>query len=330
MKAVVTGGGGFIGSYLTRRLVRDGWSVSVVDNLARGRVERLSDVLEEIEWQQADVRDVERWESACQDADVVFHLAAVNGTENFYNHPQLVLDVGLRGALAVVTAARKFNVPELVIASSAEVYQTPTKVPTDETAALTLPDSLNPRYSYAGSKIASELIAFNYHRDFFRRVQVFRPHNVYGPDMGWKHVIPQFIVRALRAINESPSGPIPFEIQGDGSETRAFCYVDDVVEGIVTMHAAGAHRSVYHIGNPEMVTIGGLVDELGRLLERTLTVVPGAEAAGGTRARCPDIAKMMAIGYLPRVNLAEGLSRTLEWYRAHQLFPDGSVLQELL
>jgi len=325
-RAVVTGGGGFIGAYLVRALVRGGWNVTVVDNLARGLASRLADVEGEIEWRKGDVRDAELMTEATRGADVVFHLAAVNGTENFYNHPDLVLDVGVRGVLAIVDAAARNGVPDLVVASSAEVYQTPPVVPTDETVPLMLPDSLNPRYSYGGSKILTELVAFNYHRDRFRKVQAFRPHNVYGPDMGWKHVLPQFIMRALAAMREHPAGPVPFPIQGDGSETRAFCYVDDIVDGILLMHAEGEHRNVYHIGNPEMVSIADLVALLGNHFERDFRLVPSPAATGGTRVRCPDIGKLAALGYRPRVPLAEGLARTAAWYGGNDAPGEGGLL----
>ena len=324
-KALVTGGGGFIGAYLVRRLVRDGWQVTVVDNLARGRAARLNEVIDRIDWRQADVREADAVADAARGADVIFHLAAVNGTENFYNHPDLVLDVGLRGALAAMDAGRRSGVPEIVMASSAEVYQTPPYVPTDEDVPLTLPNSLNPRYSYGGSKIVTELVAFNYHRDHYRKVQVFRPHNVYGPDMGWKHVVPQFIVRALAAIERAPTGLVPFEIQGDGQETRAFCYVDDIVDGILTMHASGEHRNVYHIGDDRMVSIAQLVQALGNVLGRELTIVPSAMAEGGTRVRCPDIGKMRALGYAPGTGLEEGLRRTVAWYGSNPE-PEGNRL----
>lgn len=314
MRALVTGAGGFIGAYLVRRLVADGVQVAALDNLARGRAARLSPVIDQIEWHQADVRDVAAMTEACRGKDVVFHLAAVNGTENFYNHPDLVLDVGLRGALAAVDAAKAAGVPDLVVASSAEVYQTPPVIPTDESVPLMLPDSLNPRYSYGGSKIVSELIAFNYHRDHFRKVQVFRPHNVYGPDMGWKHVIPQFIMRAQEAVARNPEGPVPFPIQGNGAETRAFCYADDVVDGIVKMYTHGEHRHVYHIGNDEMVSMADLVALLADLFGREFVLVPSEAAAGGTTVRCPDISKMKALGYQPSVPLREGVARTIGWY----------------
>lgn len=315
MKGVVTGGGGFIGAWLVKGMVRAGWDVVVVDNMARGDSGRFAEVAGEVELCTADVRDADAWAGAAKGADAVFHLAAINGTENFYTRPELVLDVGLRGALAAVEVCRRSDVPDLVVASSAEVYQTPAVVPTDETAPLTLPDSLNPRYSYGGSKIVSELIAFNYAQEHFRKVQVFRPHNVYGPDMGWKHVAPQFILRALDCRDR---GDRRFEIQGDGSETRAFAYVTDVVDGILTMHDKGAHREVYHIGNDHEVSIRDLVGLTGRVAGVDLDIVPGAAATGATPRRCPDISKMRALGYDPRVGLEEGLILTARWYEANR------------
>ena len=314
-RCVVTGGGGFIGAYLVRRLVRDGWDVVCVDNMLRGDRSRFADVADQVDLQTCDVRDAAAVTAACRGAEVVFHLAAINGTENFYTRPELVLDVGLRGALAVVEACLAAAVPDLVVASSAEVYQQPPAVPTDESVPLMLPDSLNPRYSYGGSKIVSELIAFNYGRDHFRKVQVFRPHNVYGPDMGWKHVIPQFL---LRALDGRDSNDPAFPIQSDGTETRAFAYVDDVVAGIVTMYEKGAHRQVYHIGNDQEVSIADLVRMTGRVLGFELVPVPGEAVAGGTSRRCPDVSKMRALGYAPAIDLEEGLQRTAAWYERNR------------
>lgn len=317
-RVVVTGGGGFIGGHLVTRLVTDGWNVAVVDSMVRGDASRFAAVADHVELFTCDVRDEDAVTRAFEGADVIMHLAAINGTENFYKRPELVLDVGLRGALAVVNAGRRAGVPDLVVASTAEVYQTPAVVPTPETIPLMLPDSLNPRYSYGGSKIISELIAFNYAQDHYRHVQVFRPHNVYGPDMGWKHVIPQFTMRALAARDESTSGAASFDVQGEGSETRAFCYVDDIVTGILTMYANGGHREIYHIGNDEEVSIRDLAGRVGKAVGVDLEIRPGAAASGGTPRRCPDIAKMRRLGYSPAVTLDEGLERTVAWYQAHR------------
>ena len=316
-RVIVTGGGGFIGAYLVKKLVRDCWDVGVIDTMVRGDASRFAEVADQVRLHSIDVRDEDAVTLAVAGADVVMHLAAINGTENFYRRPELVLDVGIRGALAVVNACRRAGVPDLIFASTAEVYQTPAVVPTPEDTALMLPNSLNPRYSYGGSKIASELIAFNYGQECFRKVQVFRPHNVYGPDMGWKHVIPQFILRAAGALAKG-AGPVPFTIQGDGQETRAFAYVDDVVGGILTMYECGSHREVYHIGNDYEVSIRDLVARLGTIMGGELVIHPSAGAEGGTHRRCPDISKMRALGYTPQVNLTEGLRQTAEWYIANR------------
>jgi UDP-glucose 4-epimerase len=317
-RVAVTGGGGSIGAYLVRRLVREGWDVAVIDTMVRGDAGRLAEIADDIELFTCDVRDQEALERAFVGAEVVMHLAAINGTENFYKRPELVLDVGLRGTLAVVNAARNAGVPDLVVASSAEVYQTPSVVPTPETVPLALPDSLNPRYSYGGSKIATELIAFHYAQDHYRKVQVFWPHNVYGPDMGYKHVIPQFIGRAAAARSATSGGPVPFEIQGDGTQTRAFCYVDDVVDGVLTMYEKGGHREIYHIGNDEEVSIRDLAVRVAKVIGVEVEICPTKAAVGATERRCPDIGKIRRLGYRPAVNLDEGLKRTAAWYLEHR------------
>ena len=307
----VTGSGGFIGAYLVRYLVQQGHTVRCIDNFLRGRPERLAGI-DGIELVNADVRSKEALTGAFKGCEAVFHLAAINGTENFYNHPDLVLDVGVRGCIAVCEAAMESAVPDLIVASSAEVYQTPAIVPTDESVPLVLPNSLNPRYSYGGSKIISELIAFNYCRDKLRKVQVFRPHNVYGPDMGWKHVIPQ-LAGKLRAA-ESEARP-RITLQGDGTETRAFCFVDDIVRGIVTMWQNGETMNVYHIGTMEEVSIRTLTELICDAYGVNAEIESGPAAEGGTPRRCPDIGKLRKLGYEPQVGLKDGITQTVAWYK---------------
>ena len=116
--------------------------------------------------------------------DEVHHLAFVNGTEFFYSQPDLVLDVGVRGMINVIDACRKHNVGTLVLASSSEVYQTPPKIPTDESAPLAVPDALNPRYSYGAGKLISEVMAINFGRKYFERVLIFPPAQCLRPRHG--------------------------------------------------------------------------------------------------------------------------------------------------
>ena len=188
-RILVTGGSGFIGSGLVKTLVKLGHRVRVLDDNSRGSPRRLTDVANDIEFFAGDIRDAAAVEKAAQGVDEVHHLAFVNGTEFFYSRPDLVLDVGVRGMVNVIDACRKHKIGTLVLASSSEVYQTPLKIPTDETAPLTIPDPLNPRYSYGGGKMISELMAINFGRKYFERVLIFRPAQCLwtGHGLGTRH-----------------------------------------------------------------------------------------------------------------------------------------------
>lgn len=327
---LVTGGTGFIGSALVRRLLQDGHAVRVLDNNARGALRRLIGVEDQIEMIEGDIRDPSVVADALAGVDGVCHLAYINGTEYFYSKPELVLEVAVKGMMNVLDGCRDQEVSELILASSSEVYQTPVEVPTDETAELSVPDVLNPRYSYGGGKIICELLAINYGRKFFDRVVVFRPHNVYGPDMGFEHVLPQFILR-MKELSEEPGDPLAFPIQGTGEETRAFVYIDDFTDGLLRVIEKGEHLNVYHIGTQEEMAIGDVAREVGRCFGREIELVASELAKGGTVRRCPDISKLTALGYQPKVSLPEGIAKTAKWYveNAH-LKPDAKEIAEAL
>jgi dTDP-glucose 4,6-dehydratase/UDP-glucose 4-epimerase len=313
-KYLVTGGTGFVGSALVKRLVGEGHFVRILDNNSRGVVSRLGKTARDVEFVEADIRDFDSVCEAGKGIDVLVHLAFINGTEFFYKKPDLVLDVGVRGMLSVIDACRKNEVGELALASSSEVYQIPPVIPTDETVPLYIPDPFNPRYSYAGGKIISELMAINYGRRVFERVIIFRPHNVYGPDMGWEHVLPQFVLRALENIEKTPSGPVPFPIQGDGSQTRAFCHIDDFIDGLFCLFEMAAHLNIYNIGNPEEITIRDVAKKVVASFGREARIIPGTKPEGGTPRRCPDISKVRALGYQPQITFDEGLPPVVRWY----------------
>jgi dTDP-glucose 4,6-dehydratase/UDP-glucose 4-epimerase len=311
---LVTGGSGFIGSALVRRLVAAGHKVRSFDNNFRGTEAALSEVMGKIEVQTGDIRDANAVKRAVDGVDSVIHLAYVNGTEFFYKNPDLVLDVAVRGLLNVMDACRDLRVRELIMASSSEVYQTPPKVPTDETAPLIVPDISNPRYSYGGGKILWELMGLHYGKSHFDRVVIFRPHNVYGPRMGWEHVIPQFTLRAVDAAKKTPSGPVPFPIQGDGSQTRSFIYIDDFIDGVMTLVDKGEHLNIYHIGNPEEIRIGDVAKKVMAHLGREIKLQPGPLPEGSTPRRVPDISKISKLGFKPKTPFAAGLPPTADWY----------------
>ncbi len=310
---LVTGGTGFIGSALARRLVEEGRRVRVLDDNSRGAACKFDDMAGAVEIVAGDVRDPRAVSQAVRGADCVCHLAYINGTEFFYSQPERVLEVAVKGMTNVLDACVEHNVRELVLASSSEVYQTPPVIPTPENVPLSVPDVLNPRYSYGGGKIISELMLINYGRKHFDRAVIFRPHNAYGPEMGWEHVIPQFAMR-MAELAAKP-GVVDFPIQGTGRETRAFVYISDLIDGVMRVLDRGEHLGIYHIGTDVETTIADLAHAVARCFGREIRLVPGELRPGGPLRRCPDISRMRALGYQPRVPLAEGLAATVDWYR---------------
>ena len=314
-KILVTGGTGFIGSALVRRLLRDGYEVRVLDDNSRGASRRLVGILNDCEMVVGDIRDPSVVHSALRGVHAVHHLAYVNGTENFYKAPEQVLEIAVKGMMNVLDGAIKNEVGEIFLASSSEVYQHPERIPTDEAVRLVVPDVMNPRFSYGGGKIICELLAVNYGRKFFDRVCIYRPHNVYGPDMGWEHVIPQFAQRLHDLSANQPSGLIRFPIQGDGSETRSFCYIDDFIDGVALIQVKGENLNVYHIGTLEEVSMNELAQLVAVTAGREIDIVPGKLQQGSVSRRCPDIGKITALGYNPKVVLRTGVTGTVAWYR---------------
>lgn len=311
---LITGGTGFMGSNLVKTLIKKNQKVRILDNQSRGSMKRMEDIRGKVEFIVGDIRDSKIVEKACRGIDCVIHLAYVNGTEFFYSKPELVLEVAVKGMINILDGCLKNNVDELFLASSSEVYQTPSKIPTPENVALVVPDPLNPRYSYGGGKIISELLTLNYGRKFFKRAIIFRPHNVYGPDMGWEHVIPQLVLRVKKIIEESNGRLISLPIQGSGKETRAYIYIDDFIEGLLKVLDNGKHLEIYNIGTEKEISIKKLAERIGVYFNRKIEVIPGTLTKGSTLRRCPDISKIKELGYKQQVNLDEGLQKTVKWY----------------
>ncbi len=313
-KILITGGLGFIGSNLVRALVNAGHSVRTLDDYSRGNDHRLHDV-PLVERRRGDVRQYSAVHSACRDGiDCVFHLAAVNGTDNFYNYPGKVLAVAIVGTQNIITACVANNIPELFLFSSSEVYQDAAVIPTPEDIALTIPDPLNPRYSYAAGKIASEMMVLHCQQQYFKRVVVLRPHNIYGPDMSMGHVIPQLAYKLQqRRLNDGDV--VSLEIQGNGSETRAFCYIDDCISAVMTLLEHGEHRNIYNIGVEEETRIDYLALMIAQYYNQGMMLKRTERLAGSPLRRCPNVSKLRDLGWTPKVSLQEGLAKTLSWYK---------------
>jgi len=314
-RILITGGTGFIGGALVRNLVNSGENVRVLDNQSRGSMRRLDGLEGKFEMIKGDIRDSKAVERACKGIDSILHLAYINGTEFFYMKPELILEVGVKGMMNVLDGCIKYNVQELLLVSSSEVYQTPPIIPTPETVPLVVPDPLNSRYSYGGGKIISELLALNYGRKFFKRVLIVRPHNVYGPDMGWEHAIPQLSLRIKNIIeNNKSEGVIKLPIQGTGKETRAYIYIDDFTEGMLKVLNKGKHLEIYNIGTMEETSIKQLTQEIGRCFNKEIKLLPGKLTEGSTLRRCPDTTKLQKLGFKTSYSLKTGLQKTVQWY----------------
>ena len=307
-KILITGGAGFIGSYLANRLVNENYDIDIVDNQLRGDYSRLDS---RVKIHNIDLTVASELNKLPKNYDWIFHLAAVNGTDNFYKIQSKVFEVGVKSCLNIYDYF-KYTDTSIVVASSAEVYQTPAVVPTDENVALTVPDIKNPRYSYGGSKIFSELLVMNYGLDFFKKSIIFRPHNIYGPNMGYKHVVPQLI----KKVEDSLENQNDFiELIGSGNETRAFCYIDDLVDGLIILMEKGEDKEIYHIGNDDELSIFDLAKKITNLIDTKINVKKGEQTHfGGTMRRCPDISKMRKIGYQPKISIDIGLEKSVDWY----------------
>ena len=318
-KILITGGAGFIGSYLANKLNENN-QVHVVDNQLRGDVSRLD---KSIKIFNIDLTDYNSLGILPKDYDWIFHLAAVNGTDNFYEISSKVFEVGVKSILNIYDYF-KYSGCSIISASSAEVYQTPKNIPTDENAELVIPDIKNSRYSYGGSKIFSELLVMNYGKDYFKKSILFRPHNIYGPNMGYKHVVPQLIEKIKNAkINEKGF----INLVGEGSETRAFCYVDDLVSGLEILMLKGDDKEIYHIGNNHEISIKFLAEKIVKIIDENIKIKSGkSNHYGGTPRRCPSILKMNKLGYNPQVSIDEGLKKTIDWYIKNENNNSNSLL----
>ena len=308
---LVTGGAGFIGSSIVKNLILNGYSVKVLDNLSRGNLTKLAEVKGQFEFISADIRDSKRVINASKDCDGIIHLAYVNGTKFFYSKPNLVLDIGIRGMISVIDAGRTNKISELYLASSSEVYQTPTIIPTPEDIQLVIPDPYNPRFSYGGGKILSELMAIHMGAKLFKKIVIFRPHNVYGPDMGEEHAIPEFIRRMIFLKKNNGK---KFEIQGTGNETRSYIFIEDFSDALLTLIKKGRNLNTYNIGTQDEISSKNLAKKIASIVNIDINIAAGKLQKGSTLKRCPDTTKIKALGFMPKTNLTDGLKKTYLWY----------------
>ena len=309
---VVTGGTGFIGSNIIKKLILNKYNIIVIDNNYRGNLGRLSGLKKKIKFLECDVRDKVKIFKIFTKFNIncVIHLAYINGTKNFYKFPFEIIDIATKGTLNMLEASVKHKVKKFFLASSSEVYSDPEILPTPEDIELKIPELTNPRYSYGGGKIISELLAYHYGKKYFKKMIIFRPHNVYSHDMGKDHVIPELFDKILKLKNKKKIKKI--YIQGTGNETRAFTYIDDFVSGFEILFKKGRHLNVYNIGNDQETKIKDLVNIICDKLKVKYTIGYKKKFKGSPLRRCPDISKIRKLGFVPKTNIKKGIENIIK------------------
>jgi nucleoside-diphosphate-sugar epimerase len=310
VRALVTGGAGFIGSHIVRRLLATGHEVRVADNLSTGRLANLDEVIGDIEFFELDIRDAETLGNAAHGCELVFHVAALPSVPRSIANPGASHETNATGTLNVLTAARDAGARRVVFASSSSIYGATRELPKLETM---LPLPISP---YAVSKLAAESYCRSFHAVYGLETVSLRYFNVFGPrqdpNSEYAAVIPKFI-RAF-AHGESPV------IFGDGEQSRDFTYVENVVSAnMAAITAPGVGGKVYNIACGHGITLNELTRRLRDEVGAEVEIEYGPERAGDVRDSMADISAARSdLGYEPLVTLDEGIQRTVGYYREQE------------
>lgn len=307
-KILVTGGAGFIGTNLINSLINDFDEIIAFDNEFRGSFTNLPSG--KIKQVKGDITKYSDWDNLPKDIETIFHLGAINGTKFFYEIPDQVLDVNIRGVQNLLEFSRKCDVKSILFTSSSEVYGYPQIFPTPETEYLSIPNPYNPRFSYSSSKIIGELLCIYFAKKYNFKHTIVRYHNIYGPNMGHEHVMPQFIKKLVN--NEE------FLVEGNGTETRSFCFIDDAISGTLLAHNDDSHKErIFNIGNDFESSILDLINLLSEISGKKISPKFKSKENAGTNRRVPDISKVKSVGYTPKIPLEQGLKITYDWYHKY-------------
>jgi UDP-glucose 4-epimerase len=307
MKALVTGGAGFIGSHIGARLVEEGHEVVLYDNLSSGRRENFAGFEGKVKFVEADVRDAPQLDFYVNGCDVVFHEAAVVSVPYSVEHPQETHDVNIQGTLNVLLAAKRRGVKRVVFACSAAVYGEDPELPKREDM---VPAPISP---YGVEKMCGEMYMNAWTKLYGVETVSLRYFNVFGPRQDprspYSGVISVFVDRALK-------GTVP-TVFGDGEQCRDFVYVANVVDAnLAAATRSGIGGRAYNVACGKRTTLNELLAMLGRIAGREVKPQYAAARAGDIRDSVADISRARAdLGYEPRIGVEEGLTRLLEHER---------------
>jgi UDP-glucose 4-epimerase len=310
---IVTGCGGYIGRHLVSELIsQDKFNIIGVDKAdAIKELESIFSLeqLKQFTRLEIDLTDASQVEQL-PDCQIIFHLAAVNGTQLFYEIPWTVFSNSLVPTINLISRYSKVSsLNNFVYTSSSEVYADLTEYnthgeDTNESSLTGFKDVSNPRWSYGGAKLAGEIALFSAHHELGMPISILRYHNVYGPGMGPHHVIPDFVERGKRGI---------YSLNG-AENIRSFIYIDDAIKAtcLVAEHSMAQNR-ITHIGNNEPVSMMELGEKIMKIMGWRGTIRVSPAPVGSVLRRCPDISFLRnTLNFQSTVSLEEGLARTLK------------------
>lgn len=307
MRILMTGGAGFLGSHLCDRFIRDGHSVLCVDNLITGNESNIAHLLSRSAFALVQ-QDITHPFEPQGEIDFVLHLASPASPVDYLKYPIQTLKVGSIGTLNALGIA-KAKQAKFLLASTSEVYGDPQVHPQPESYWGHV-NPVGPRGVYDEAKRFAEALTMAYHHTHGLDTRIVRIFNTYGPRMRMNdgRAIPTFITQALAGQ--------PLTVYGDGKQTRSFCYIDDLIEGLVRLMGSSYHEPV-NLGNPDEWTIHELANTILRLVDGTSARIDFRPLPiDDPRQRRPDITNaQQQLGWAPRMNLEEGLQRTIGWFR---------------
>lgn len=315
-RVVVTGAAGFLGFHLTRYLADvKGYEVVAVDNFVRGENdEHLAELVSKpnVSFVELDLSDPVKVTSLPVDVDYVYHLAALNGTQNFYERPMDVIKFcTLPNIYLAEHYGQNSKLKRFIYAGTSESYASTVTnfnwpIPTAEDVPLGLSDVTNPRWSYAASKMHGEVVTAQAGRSFKMPYSIVRFHNAYGPRMGDRHVVPDFLMRAKEGR---------FELFGF-EDTRAFIYVDDAVRGTTLIgESAETVDEIVNLGGSIEITMHELAKKIMEGRGLTGEIILHSSPKGSVKRRLPDLSKIRQLtGFSEKTPLSRGLELTAQFY----------------
>jgi dTDP-glucose 4,6-dehydratase len=308
MRAVVTGGAGFLGSHLCDRLLAEGWEVLAVDNFITGSAENVRHLAQNAKFKLKN-EDVSKTDALKVDGEVgyVLHFASPASPPDYLKHPIATMMVGSIGTQNALELALRKNA-KFFMASTSECYGDPEMSPQKEEYWGHV-NSVGPRAVYDEAKRFSEAMTMAYYRHHGVDTRIVRIFNTYGPRMRLNdgRALPNFVYQALSEQ--------ALTIYGDGKQTRSFCYVDDLIDGIYKLMLSDEHLPV-NIGNPQEITILEFAERIRKHFDNVPQIIFEPLPQDDPKRRCPDISKAKRIlNWEPKINLEEGLKRTLAYFK---------------